>query len=282
MLGQDHRRRTADLRRRGAACSRALPKVSGDWFFSEVLKSLRPAPRFGRGLKPTGLSNRDLEGQIGDLLKDVLCGKTDAAQRTITALSDRGLGEASLCIDVLSPVAARLGVMWTRDEIDFHDAAAACGQLELLFNGLKKQTPERTGSTDPRRRLLLFRPAGERHTFGLLMLQHFFERAGWQVSGGIDLELGPACFERVSKAWFAVAGASVGCTDSAAQVARNIKDLRRYSKNPELLVIAGGPLLADGRVTALDLGADLMAENAELAVEAADNLMNWSSGLTFS
>jgi len=238
-----------------AACGTALPKVSQDWFFQEVLKRLKPATRLRRTMKPVTLSNMELERRVDGLLREVLSGQTLAAQRTMTLLSDHGLSETSLCIDVLSAVAGRLGAMWTRDEIDVHDTAAACGQLELLFNRLKKQAPQHLGNSDPRKSLILCRSAGEHHNFGLLMVEHFFRRSGWHVSGGIDLELGPACFACVSKDWFALAGVSVGRKDSIAQATDRIGELRRTSKNPELLVMAGGPVFADGTLTASDLGA---------------------------
>lgn len=269
--------------RLGAQVFRSFEQSRRVQSVAEVLED-HVLPKIARALSAAGptesrtaaalVSDEDLERAIDTLVLRVLAGRVSATQDVVGELLDQGLPETTLYMDVLSIVAQRLGRMWDRDKVHFTQVAIGLGVLELLYWWIQDRSPDMEAKTNSRRSAIFGRAKNEQHTFGLVTLQRIFEKAGWRVSGGSNLALGPAFVKSVSAHWFAIAGISVGSSRNSSEVAGFIRKLRRRSKNPRIHIMVGGALFIDGTVNASDLGADLTADNAELAVEAAESIVD--------
>ena len=70
--------------------------------------------------------------------------------------------------------------------------------------------------------------------------------------------------------WFDVFGLSIATSDSVAQVASAILDIRKAAANPQLFVMVGGPMASQLPDLARLCGADAMAGDAPAAVATAN------------
>src|SRR6201999_4420852 len=106
---------------------------------------------------------------------------------------------------------------------------------------------------------------GEQHTLGLLMVGEFFRRDGWRVAGGPATSANDAILI-VRKTWVDLAGFSIGSQARLGGLARCIQAVRQASRNPNLLVLVGGPLFVARPGLLARTGADAAADDAAGAV----------------
>jgi len=121
------------------------------------------------------------------------------------------------------------------------------------------------------RRALLVPAPKEQHNFGVLMVAEFLRRAGWDVSAQPVISSKQAV-EIVSGEWYAILGLSLSCEDGLDDLALEITDARKQSRNEDLAVIVGGRVFVDHPEYAVQVGADAMAVDGRHAVLQADSL----------
>jgi methanogenic corrinoid protein MtbC1 len=127
-------------------------------------------------------------------------------------------------------------------------------------------------ATDARRRIALLPVPGEQHSFGLLMVAEFFQRAGWDVwsePASTEAEL----LAVVEQEWFAVIGLSVGCDSLVARLPALLRAIRRTSCNPEIGVMVGGRVFSESPGLAALVGADATAADGRQATLQAETLL---------
>jgi methylmalonyl-CoA mutase cobalamin-binding subunit len=183
-----------------------------------------------------------------------------SAWAEVEALLGRGVAIERIYLELLAAAARCLGQWWTEDRCDFTAVTIGLGRLQRIMRELSPSFGRLADPPlDPMRVLLLPSP-GEQHTFGLVMVAEFFRRDGWEVSGGA-WESGDDAPRMVAAEWFDVLGLSLAAEVHVEAVARCIADARGASRNRELAVIVGGPLVElhpqiGARVGADRLGAD--------------------------
>jgi methanogenic corrinoid protein MtbC1 len=234
-------------------------------------------PRLAQAHRPAlaRLSSQDVAAFTADLLE----GSEEALLARLDSLRQRGFSDESLCMDLLTPAARLLGSFWTDDRCDFATVTIGVGQLQRL---LRRVGPGRTvqGGTGLRPlSVLLVQPPQEQHSFGLSMVADFFRAAGWAVSGGVgDHAVSPRV--QVGQRDFDVVGFSCGSQVQLAWLKQQIPCLRQASRNPQLVVMVGGPLFSQQPETLQDLGADLYSADAHQAPALAERLVRHARVLT--
>jgi methanogenic corrinoid protein MtbC1 len=193
----------------------------------------------------------------------------------VAALRQRGASVQAVFLDLLTPVARKLGEYWTCDICSFTEVTVAMGRLQQLLRansaafGLSGRLSE---GTDPQRRILLLPSPGEQHTFGLSLVAEFFYRAGWDVSTSFIQPTG-SLSALVEREWFDVVGLSLGNVAQIGRLNDCISQIRRASMNPHVLTIVGGvafmlePKLAD------QVSADAVMLDADTAPDLAQSLL---------
>ncbi len=202
----------------------------------------------------------------------VLNGQIAESITYIDRLRGAGLGMAAVHLELLAPVARRLGSLWEEDLIDFTEVTVGLWRLQQV---LREFSPafRSEGARQPNGRRALFGAfPGEQHTLGLLIVTEFFRSAGWEVwdepSASSD-----ALEHAASREWFDIAGLSAGCESRLDTMAPAILAIRRASANPSISVIVGGPLFIRYPRLAQSVGADAMASDAQHAVLRAEELV---------
>jgi methanogenic corrinoid protein MtbC1 len=190
----------------------------------------------------------------------------------LEALRGRGIPLARLYLDLLAPAARRLGAMWEEEACDFAAVTIGLGCLhQVLQNYQADAVPWPRGSA-PGRRILLAPAPGEQHRFGLLIVEHFFREAGWDVWSGADLPRAEM-LAALRRGWFGAAGFSLSCDDHVEALAALIRQVRAASDNPDIAILVGGPALAGRPELRARVGADVAAADAAQAVVQADTML---------
>ena len=216
------------------------------------------------------------ETHVAELAALTLGANEAASAAFVAALREEGFAAQALYLNLLTPVARRLGEWWERDVCDFTQVTTGLWRLQAAMRDL---SPAFLGSANvaaaPRRarpRILLVPLPGEQHTFGLSMVHEFFSRAGWNAwSGPLDSrgELGAT----VRRQWVDVVGFSMACDERLETARAEIAAVRLASRNPGLAVLVGGPPFVASPGLAACIGADGTATDGLQAVAAANALL---------
>jgi methanogenic corrinoid protein MtbC1 len=190
----------------------------------------------------------------------------------IETLLARGLTPEALYTGILPDAARWLGEMWEDDRCDFAQVTIALGRLQQAARVLSPRFQAASVTRADGYGLLLLPAPGEQHTFGLLILAEFFQRAGWRVAGGPKLS-GADAAELVEREWFDIVGFSVGSERMFGGLAKTIRQVRRASRNRSLGIMVGGPLFQQRPELAALAGADASAADAQTAVMIARDLV---------
>ena len=215
---------------------------------------------------PEAISGEDVETFTALVLRD----EVDALAGFVADLHEREVALERVYLGLIAPAARRLGVMWEEDKCDFAQVTLGLWRLQNLVFDLSPQLPSAwTARPDQPRRALLAAAPGSQHTLGLLMVSEFFRRAGWDVWSDPCASEGDLAALMRSE-WFDLVGLSIGADLHLQPVRSVIFALRRASRNPQVGVMVGGPLLVDRPQLVSEVGADFTAADARQAVERAD------------
>lgn len=218
---------------------------------------------------PPGPAVQITPEQVRTLAELAVEGQPESADAYVRGLQAAGASSEQLLLDLLAPCARWLGEQWEEDTLNFSQVTIGLWRLQRVLHGLSAPPGQVARFGGESRRALLAAVPGAQHTFGVSMVAEFFNRAGWDVDceprvSWLDLRT------RISRDWFDVFGLSVATSDSIAQVASAILDMRRAAVNPELFVMVGGPMAVQLPDLARLCGADAMAADAPSAVAAAN------------
>jgi methanogenic corrinoid protein MtbC1 len=227
-------------------------------------------PRLAAAHRGAEEASRAPHPAIEPLLADILSPDSGAALARIEALRDAGESIPALLLDLVTPVARRLGEYWTSDACSFVDVTVGLWRLQQALGALGLPPHELFAA--PQRRVLLAGAPGEQHTLGLLMVAEFFRRAAWEVEtllGGSSEPL----LARVAAEPFAVLGLTAGSTLRLGAVGTLIRALRQASANRQMVILLGGPAFLSRPELARELGADATALDGPTAVQRAESLV---------
>ncbi len=185
-------------------------------------------------------------------------------------------GELSLieaCQRIFIPVAESLGTMWCDDRVSFVDVTLALSRLQAMVQDFAAYRSAAASRPPMERRIMLARVPGEDHVFGLVVLGLYFDSAGWEVSGGSDIEAGDSLYRELCDHDYGVLGLSVGSQANSNALSKIIADVRRSSKNPNLKIAVGGAAVRADASLCARAGADFFANDANEAIEIAESLV---------
>ena len=175
-------------------------------------------------------------------------------------------------LDLLAPVARRLGEMWAADACDFATVTMALCALQQIVLDTGRRAREPLHRPRPGRRAMLAPVPGEQHGFGLLLVAEFFRRSGWEVwsgTGAGEREI----TAKVRGESFAIAGFTLSSEDRLGALAQLILVVRRASMNRRIGILVGGTIF-DGRPGLVaDVGADATAADGAEATLQAETLI---------
>jgi methanogenic corrinoid protein MtbC1 len=216
---------------------------------------------------PTGLMvTHDIVEEFTQL---VLVEDAAVAGAYVDVLRTQGARIETIYVDLLAQTARHLGSLWDEDLVDFAQVTVGLWRLQQVLVAFSPDFQ----SEDPRpangQNALMVCAAGEQHSFGLVMIEEFMRRAGWNLRGGPGLPLN-SLGRLVTDEWFTLVCYSLGCDDKLTDLVRSIQLIRKVSQNRHVRVMVGGPLFIKNPELVAQVGADGTAADARGAVIEAE------------
>lgn len=260
--GEAARANGAETRRAGLACA-----IEG-----EVIPRLLAAHRARRqpGAAPRIARRIPVAEDVAELASILLANDPAGAAAFIEATLARCDSLETVCLDLMTPAARRLGDLWVADLCHFMDVTMALGQLQHLLRRFGGHACRVAAGREYGRRALLVSAPGEQHTFGALMVAEFLRRAGWDVSGEVGAS-GNEVVAGVRDEWFALVGLSVSSEHHLGALASTIRAIRCSSRNAAVVIMVGGNVFLEHPDFVARVGADVTAVDARHAVIQAED-----------
>jgi methanogenic corrinoid protein MtbC1 len=202
----------------------------------------------------------------------VLGDRDVAAFAFVQEVMIQGMSVESVFIDLLAPTARHLGELWESDATDFANVTLGVGRLQLIMRQLGEAFFEQGSPSHGGESALLTTIPGEQHSFGLSMVAEFFRRAGWNLCTG-PFSSHQELTSLVHNHWFDVVGFSVSSDRRLEELKQDIHDIRRDSRNKNVGIMLGGPMMACNPGLVTSMGADMMSIDATIAPQQARALI---------
>lgn len=179
-------------------------------------------------------------------------------------LLDEGHSLDTVYVDLLTPAARRLGVMWSDDTCDFVEVTLACCQMQRVIRRLGRGMV-RARPSAPKGTVMVAALRGEQHTLGPILVAELLGQHGWQVVLGEP-------FEPVSlMAGVELLAFSLARVDRWEEARDRIRALREQG-DPNLKVMVGGGAFLERPGLVARVGADGWAEDGKAVPDLADRL----------
>ena len=200
-----------------------------------------------------------------------------AASAYVDELLAKGSSVESIFLDLLAPAARQLGTLWESDAADFANVTLGVGRLQLIMRRLSDRFTDETNAIHAGESVLLTIIPGEQHSFGLSMVAEFFRRAGWNLCTG-PFSSHQELTSLVQNHWFDIVGFSVSSDRRLDELEKDIRDIRRDSRNRHVGIIIGGPMVIAHPDLVASMGADMMSSDATTAPQQAHGLIEQMKG----
>jgi methanogenic corrinoid protein MtbC1 len=191
----------------------------------------------------------------------------------MNALRARGVEYDKILTRLFTDSARQLGIGWEYDTCRFGDVSVGMSRLHQVLQHLATQAPFSPAQLQTRGRALLAPCPGEQHNFGLMMLDHMFHRAGWELRT-IPIATDNQLTRITASSNFDLVGLSLSCDEKLSRLEKTISLIRRESRNQRIVVLVGGRVFNDNPSLAAQIGADAAPPSATAALVVAEVLMD--------
>ncbi len=201
-----------------------------------------------------------------------LNGDSLQANQIVDALLDRGVTQDRIFLELITPAARHLGVLWEQDLCDFTQVTCGLAIMHQTIYRLGYQASAGQRTAGLSQRIMLACAPGSQHFLGLTIVADFFRQAGCEVV----LEISSSESEllrAVANEWFDVVGISVALEAQLPTLPGLIAHLRASSGNSKVRVVLGGPVFLLQEHSHNTCGADAVFTDAREAVSAVPHLL---------
>jgi methanogenic corrinoid protein MtbC1 len=266
----------AELRSRSAEPSSGVQQINramlGRTIEAEVIPRLMMAHRGAAGKDDQPLQHVTPE-DISELSRIVIEHETAVASSYIDALRNQGVPIEAVFVELLAPTARLLGEMWKADMCCFTDVTVGMSRLQQIVHELSPEFERETAQAFDGRRILLMTMPGEQHTLGLMIVEEYFRRYGWDCCSSAPKDIRDMA--RLARSQhFDVIGISVAWGALLDGIASAIQAIRKNSVNKAVVVMVGGAVFLENPQLVSRVGADGMAEDGRQAIMQLRTLLN--------
>jgi methanogenic corrinoid protein MtbC1 len=267
---------SAELRPRQAEFSPGVQQINramlGRTIEAEVIPRLMMAHRGAAGKDDQPLQHVTPE-DISELSRIVIEHETAVASSYVEALRNQGVPIEAIFVELLAPTARLLGEMWKADMCCFTDVTVGMSRLQQIVHELSPEFERETAQAFDGRRILLMTMPGEQHTLGLMIVEEYFRRYGWDCCSSAPKDVRDMA--RLARSQhFDVIGISVAWGALLDGIASAIQAIRKNSVNKAVVVMVGGAVFLENPQLVSRVGADGMAEDGRQAIMQLRTLLN--------
>lgn len=194
-------------------------------------------------------------------------GSDDTVRDFLTETVERGGTVEGVLVELLAPVARRMGELWEEDECDFVEVTVVCNRLQRAIRRLASQF--RQSASGSGISVLVTGLPHAQHTLGALMVAETFSRAGF------DVALGDPFVPGVDPHGFDVVALSVTRSEEASAAEAMVRRLRKLA--PDARVVVGGAAFREDPGMIRRVGADGWAEDAAAACGLLEEMLGSTS-----
>lgn len=192
----------------------------------------------------------------------------DMVQHWLTA----GVDIEDVYLEGITPAARLMGQWWCDDTLDFASASLGHARLRHLLFELSPVFLKNASSQAKGLSCCVVGAFQTQHTMGSFMLSEFFRRTGWQVNL-LECDSAEELLKKMASDWYDLLAISLSCEQQLPEIRRSIKMIRQSSANPRIQIMAGGPLPNAQPEVLLNLGVEVVSEDARVAQERALELV---------
>lgn len=211
------------------------------------------------------------EAEVVDFAAITVRHDCSVAQAFAEALISQGASYDQLFVELLAPAARKLGELWESDYFSFSDVTIGLSRIQQLVHevgpGLDADPEVSPGVASA----LLVPMPGELHSLGVLLVEEFFRRAGWNVWAPQNVTSGQLV-SIVRQERFDMVGISVTCEVVVQRLAALVDSIRSASLNKGLLVMVGGRFVNEHPELVAQVGADATDFDGTQATGRLDEL----------
>jgi len=242
---------------------------------SDIIPRLLSSQSFDPQKHNLSKSTRDIPSQVEVEEFTALCTMEDdhLAQQFVDRLIAEGLSKEDVFLELITPSARYMGVQWERDLMDFYELTHGLARLHTLTHRVGFSYQEGPQVQGDVRRVMVASAPGSQHMLGPTIVSEFFRKDGWQVV----MEISPTArglVQSVSNEWFDVVGLSVSIDAQIKELAFLITQIKKLSRNRNVVIMLGGPIFTLQNYKASEFGAAGICTDAREAVSMAIDLMN--------
>lgn len=240
---------------------------------AEIIPRLMMSHRLGQGHSLTAPRKIRAVGDLDvvEFARLVVLHDVMVAEAYIQVFREQGISLENIFMQLLAPAAKHLGDMWLSDACSFTDVTVGLSRIYQLVHRLSPVFESEAGATRSScgRTAFLAPVPGEQHGLGLLLVEEFFRREGWDVWAPSAVT-GAEIIKAASQEHYDVIGISVTCGALLDDLASVIQSARTQSRNPNVVVMVGGRFINDNPGLVKRLGADATDYDGSQAVRQID------------
>jgi MerR family transcriptional regulator, light-induced transcriptional regulator len=215
----------------------------------------------------------DLDADVLSFANHCIERKEQEANALVDRLIAQGLKSDRIFLELITPAARHLGVLWEQDRCDFTQVTCGLAQMHRITYRIGYEFHDGPHVQGETARVMLACAPGSQHFLGLTIVADFFRKTGADVVlevSSSETEL----MHAVANEWFDVIGLSVAIETQLSALPGLIRQLRASSGNPKARVMLGGPIfLIRSDLRPEDLGADAISTDAREAVVLVKQLV---------
>ena len=240
---------------------------------SEVIPRLMLAHRnFPKVSKEQAASHAGPDDVV-ELARIVIEHNTHVALTYVQTLLDQGVPIEAVYMELIAPTARILGEMWKADLCDFTDVTVGLSRLQQLVHELSPEFERETARRFEGHRILLVPMPGEQHTLGLMLIEEYFRRSGWDCCTSAPKDVRDLV-RLVKSQHIDVVGLSASWGVLLEGIASAIQAMRKASLNKSVVILVGGAIFLENPEYAARVGADGTAEDGRHAVMQLRTLLD--------
>lgn len=187
----------------------------------------------------------------------------------------RGVSDEDLMLNLMAPAARQMGDLWTEDRVDFLEVTFGLANLQHALREISPVFDEHLPVLGAGPRILLASAPAEQHTFGLLIIEEFFRRAGWNVTVCVT-DSNNEIVDTAGRENFAIIGFSLSCDHLIDTLIPTIDALNKMHDQDGPKILAGGRSFAENPEFFSASGADAIVTNGRDSVPLARRLIQES------
>jgi MerR family transcriptional regulator, light-induced transcriptional regulator len=203
---------------------------------------------------------------VSDFIALTMRDDPDAAIDYVSHLMHQGVPFQDVLLELMAPAARELGERWENDTASFVEVALGVSRMHRILRQFDEVPSHLWSYAGEGRHALLLPAPGEKHSFGLRLVQEFLLRESWTVTNqpvdDLD-ELG----QMVAREHFDIVGLSLSGETNIDAFLSAIRVIRYRSKNRQVKVIVGGHLFVERPDLIESCGADSYAVDAPATVK---------------